>query len=187
MNNYKNPWKGFFVGMLGGIFGLLAMRVYWQIVAPRVVQIAEQRDVLTGPGEKSDAYDDVSIFGRHYQEGESAAMALGRKIFRLFTGREPRAKETKTMLENLVRLDYGMFKGGIYGAIQGRINGLDLKGGLLYGLAIWLFKDEAIFPLLGLMPGPTASRPVDHLNRLGAHLFYGGATSISTQVFFRLF
>jgi hypothetical protein len=187
MNNDKNPWKGFFVGMLGGIFGLLAMRFYWQRVAPRVVQIAEQRKVLTGSGEESDVYDDVSIFGQQYHEGESAAMVAGRKIFRLFTGREPRAKETKSILENLARLDYGMLKGGIYGAIQGKTSSLDLRGGLLYGLALWLYEDEAILPLLGLQPGPTASRPVDHVNRLGANLFYGSATSISTQIFLRMF
>ncbi|MBE0409436.1 MAG: hypothetical protein IBX69_06870 [Anaerolineales bacterium] len=187
MSNQKNPWKGFLVGMLGGIFGLLAMRLYRQRIAPRVIQAAEQRKMLTGQSERRDEFNDISIFGPHYQEGESAAMVLGRKLFRLFSGREPRAKETRSLLETLVHLDYGMFNGGVYGSIQGKTRNLDLKGGLLYGFALWLYKDEAILPLLGLQPGPTASKPIDHLNRLGAHLFYGGATSVSTQVLFRLF
>jgi hypothetical protein len=186
MEKDNNPWKGFFVGMLGGIFGLLAMRFYWQKVAPSVVHAAEQRNILTGTSEKSETFDDVSIFGPLYQENETASRALGRRIFRLFTGREPRANETKMMLGELLHWDYCMFNGAFYGAMQGRTRGLDLKGGLLYGFVLWLFRDEAIIPLLGLKPGPTASRPVDHLNRLGAHLFYGGATTISTQLFFRV-
>jgi len=187
MEKETNPWKGFFVGMLGGMFGLLAMRFYWQRIAPRVLQSAEERNLLTNSICDDDAFDDVSIYGPQYQKGESAYAVFGRKIFRLFTGREPRAKETKSMLENLALMDFGMSHGGIYGAIQGKNPGLDLKGGLLYGLTLWLLYDEAMYPLLGLQPGPSASKPVDHLNRLGAHLCYGGATSLSTQVLYRLF
>lgn len=187
MNNQKNPWKGFFVGMLGGLFGLLAMRFYWHQVAPRITQAAEKRDLLTGTDIQSDAFDDVSIYGQQYQNDEPASMALGRKIYRLFTGREPRSKESRQLLSDLIHWEYGLLKGAIYGAMQGKMQGLDLKNGLLYGVALWLYFDEAITPLIGLQPGPTASKPIDHVNRLGANLFYGGATAITTQIGFRIF
>jgi hypothetical protein len=43
-----------------------------------------------------------------------------------------------------------------------------------------------VVPVLGLQSGPTAVPPVQHANRLGAHLAYGLATGIATGLLRRL-
>ena len=70
----------------------------------------------------------------------------------------------------------------MYGALREDAEFPDLAGGIAFGAALWLFNDELLVPLLGLQDGPTAAPPVQHVNRLGAHLAYGSATALTTQL-----
>jgi uncharacterized membrane protein YagU involved in acid resistance len=54
-------------------------------------------------------------------------------------------------------------------------------GGGIFGAGLWLIGDELIVPLLGVQRGPTAVSFTQHLNRLGAHLFYGWSTAAITR------
>jgi uncharacterized membrane protein YagU involved in acid resistance len=108
-------------------------------------------------------------------------------LYSQVAGKEPETQETKTMLSYLVHWGYGMFQGGLYVALRNDENSLDLPGAAAYATGLWLFGDELAVPLLGLQPGPTAAPPVQHVNRLGAHLAYGLATSVTTSLLRRLF
>ena len=85
------------------------------------------------------------------------------------------------MLSELVHWGYGLLQGGLYGAARASARGLDLEGGVVYAGLLWLIGDELAVPLLGLQGGPTAATPMQHVNRLGAHVAYGLGTAAVTQ------
>jgi hypothetical protein len=174
-----NPWKGFILGTAGSIVGLLAMEYYWRRIAP-VLQPEDESEGDSNPYPAD--LDDISLIGQQYRDDESSTAALGRLLYTWITGREPRAKETKTTLSYLVHWAYGLLQGGVYGATN---NGNSLSAipyGLTFATGLWLLGDEIAVPLLGLQSGPTAALPVQHLNRLGAHLAYGLGTALTTTL-----
>jgi hypothetical protein len=187
MRKYEpNRWKGFIIGTAGSIAGLLAMGYYWKAIAaigekssPAKPEKRKKRSAEPDGGR----LDDISLIGQQHRKSESSTDALGRIIYTFITGREPRSKETKKTLSNIVHWSYGMVMGGAYGAARGSAGIRDVvQGGLAFSTALWLFGDELAVPLLGLQAGPTAIEPVQHLHRLGAHLAYGLASTSVTQI-----
>ena len=185
----QNRWKGFIVGAIGSMAGLIAMRFYWEKVAPLL-----RKNVNLGG---TDVYpegadlDDISVVDRHPDEEESATAVVGSKVYEAVTHKSPETEETRDMLSYLTHWGYGILQGGLYGAARaanGKQNGfdLDLRGGATHGVGLWLMGDEVTVPMLGLQEGPTAVSPVSHINRLGAHLAYGLATAATTQLLRRL-
>jgi hypothetical protein len=169
--------------MIGGAAGLLAMQAYWQRVAPQVKENVDLGGREAYP--ETANLDDISLIGQQHREEESSTAALGRMIYQAITGKEPQSEETKEALSYLVHWGYGLLQGGLYGAARagnGHSRGLDLLGGAVHATGLWLLGDEAAVPLLGLQEGPTAVRPVGHLNRYGAHLAYGLTTAATTQL-----
>jgi hypothetical protein len=185
VSHQHNRWQGFVAGMVGGIVGLLAMRFYWDEIAPLLQP--EEEEQVSG----SDAYgttldlDDISLVGRRYRGDEPATEALGRLLYQRFTRQEPQT-ETKELLGQLIHWSYGILQGGLYGAIYTPDAGADPTDGLIYASGLWLFGDELAVPLLGLQSGPTAAPPEQHLNRWGAHLAYGLGTAATTHLLRRL-
>src|SRR5690606_7916127 len=108
--------------------------------------------------------------------------ALGRLLYANVTGKEPQSEETRQLLSYLVHWGYGIFQGAVYGCQRRRAPLLDLGGGLSHAMRLWLLGDELMVPMLGLQAGPTTIPPVQHVNRLGAHLFYGWATALATKL-----
>jgi len=182
-----NRWKGFVIGAMGSVAGLLAMRWYWAQVAPAVQENVDLGGTDVYP-ENLDL-DDISQVEREPDPDESATAVLGSLAYERVTGSEPETEETRTALSYLTHWGYGMLQGGLYGAARaanGTDKGLDLGGGVAHGLGLWLLGDEVTVPLLGLQEGPTAVAPAGHLNRLGAHLAYGLATAATTQLLRRI-
>lgn len=179
-------WRGFVFGLLGSVAGLMAMDAYWKYVASQLTPEEGSSKAQNG-NDQSHSLDNISLVGKYYREEESSTEALGRLIYESLTGYTPRAPETKEVLSYLVHWGYGMFQGGMYGALRSRARGLDPKGGLLYGAGLWLLGDEVAVPALGLQGGPTTVSNVQHLHRLGAHLAYGLGTATATQLLHRLF
>lgn len=177
--------KGFLTGMIGGAAGLLAMRYYWQRVAP---EIEHQYGPDTGGADTSVYPKFLSLDrpyafgGRRYRDGETETAAFGRLLYASLTGREPDAGETKELLSTLVHWGYGLLQGGLYGMRRRKALPVDLGGGLNNAVRLWLLGDEVMVPMFGLRAGPTAVPPVQHVNRLGAHLFYGWATAVTTKL-----
>lgn len=198
-DNHAQRWKGFVAGSMGSLVGLMAMGFYQQQIAPAVKEMAgggsrqgsggqsgsQGNGQSRGQGQ-SEPLDDISLVGRHYEKDESATAALGRIAYKEISGQEPQSEETEEMLSYLVHWGYGIFQGGMYGALRASADGLDVKGGLGYATALWLFGDELAVPMLGLQGGPTSVSEVQHLNRLGAHLAYGLGTAIATQTLLKV-
>jgi hypothetical protein len=178
MSHHHNPWKGFIIGTAGSIVGLLAMEYYWRRIAP-LLQPEDETEQNSNPYPADLNLDDISLIGQQYRDEESSTDALGRIFYTRLTGKEPRAKETKTTLSYLVHWLYGMLQGGIYGATQEGSSLSAVPYGLAFATGLWLFGDELVVPLLGLQAGPTAASPAQHANRLGAHLAYGLGTALT--------
>jgi hypothetical protein len=178
-------WEGFLTGVIGSVAGLLALRYYWQNVAP---EIQHQFGPATG-GQDAGAYpgflklDRPYYFGgRRYRDGERAPEVVGRLLYKSLNGNEPEAEETKKLLGKLVEASYWLLQGGFYGVRRRNAPFVDFGGGLNHAVRLWLLNDEIMASALGLQPGPTTVPPVQHVNRLGAHLFYGWATALATKV-----
>jgi hypothetical protein len=185
MSDNRNRWKGFVIGMIGSAVGLLAMNKYWEVVAPKLKEQEQLNDENIYP-ENLDL-DDIAVTEQQYREDESSTAALGRIIYRQLTGKEPRSKETKEALSNLVHWGYGILQGGLYGAFRGDSRKLlDITGGAAFATGLWLLGDEVAVPMLGLQSGPTTVSPAGHLNRWGAHLAYGLTTAATTQLLDKL-
>jgi hypothetical protein len=177
-----NRWRGFVLGALGSAMGVLAMRYYWR--AASVLAGGDPRTQSGNPQPR--ALDSISLIGTHHEESESSTAAMGRIAYRMIAGKEPESQETRTALSYLVHWVYSMLMGGVYGAVRGRADVLDVKGGLALGLGVWSLGDELATPFLGLAKGPTASSPALHIHALGAHVTYGLASSATAQVLHRL-
>lgn len=181
----SNRWKALVCGVFGAVVGLLAMRYYWQSVAPLLREQGEGEEESVYPSELR--LDDISLFGKQYREDESSTAALGRMVYSRLTGSEPQSDEAKAILSYLVHWGYGLSQGAVYGVRYARVGFPDLSGGIGHGVLLWAAGDELAVPLLGLQSGPTAVSPLQHANRLGAHLFYGVATAAATQLLRRVF
>ncbi|MFW6097761.1 MAG: hypothetical protein ACOC9Z_06780 [Chloroflexota bacterium] len=183
-SNEGNRWKGLVLGFFGGIVGLLAMRIYWQ-----KVQQLTGHDPRTDYDESdvpdTEALDDISVVGKQKKEGESTTAAMGRILYDQFKGEEP-GEETKSALSYLVHWLIGMSGSAVYGAMRTKAPVVDVEGSLGLATGLWLFGDELTGPLLGLSPGPTAYPPQMHLHTWGAHVAYGVASALATQLLYRL-
>ena len=179
----SNPWKGFVVGTLGGVAGVLAMSYYWQVAS--ALSGGDPRKA-SKPNDEPQPLDSISLIGTNHEEGESSTAAMGRIAYQVITGKEPRTQETRTVLSYLVHWLISMFASGLYGAVRGKGHLLDVSGGAAMGTSLWLLGDEVAMPLLGLTDGPTAYPPVLHLHAFGAHIVYGVASSVTTQLLRRL-
>ena len=183
-DNTQSRWKALVTGVIGAGVGLVAMRYYWQRVAPTV---RDRFGPEAGGGPGQEVYPDALdldrpfLAGRRYRRGESSTDALGRMMYTHITGQEP-GDELRTVLSYLTHWGYGLVQGGVYGLAREEAGFPDLAGGLRFGTKLWLFGDEMMVPALGLQAGPTAVPPVQHANRLGAHWFFGAATAISTKL-----
>lgn len=175
--------SGLVRGVLGGVAGLLAMRLATE--AGRALA-GDGGDEGGGGGaiERSEALDDVAIGELRTREGEPAPATLGRLAYRAVEGSEP-DEDTRRRLGRAVHWGYGVLMGGAYGAVRPDAEIPDTTVGLGFGLALWLVGDEIVVPLLGLAGGPTAHRWTDHATALGAHLVYGATTAAATQALAR--
>ena len=177
-----NRWKGFVLGTAGGAAGVLAMSRYWQVAS--ALAGGDPRKQAGNP--EPQALDWISLIGKHHEEGESTTAAVGRILYRRFTGSDPQSEETRNALSYLVHWAFSMLTSGIYGVMRGRAGFPDVKGGLSLAVGLWLFGDELGTPLLGLSKGPTAYPMALHAHGLGAHVAYGLASSAATQLLHRL-
>src|SRR5690606_41404512 len=93
--------EGIVTGRMGAVAGLLAMRYYWQRVAPEVER--QYGPDTGGPG--ANVYPDFLALdrpyyfgGRRYRDGASATDALGRLLYANISGRALPSEETKQPL-----------------------------------------------------------------------------------------
>src|SRR5689334_16676621 len=157
MRDHKtNRWKGFVLGAVGGVVGIVAMQVYWQIVTIAEGEDPRKKQKESPTPEELQSLDSISLVGKHHREGESSTAAIGRIIYQTMVGKAPRYQETKTVLSYLVHWGISVAMSGFYGALRGKNAIPDKTGGMVLGTTLWILGDETAMPLLGLTEGPTA-------------------------------
>jgi uncharacterized membrane protein YagU involved in acid resistance len=72
----------------------------------------------------------------------------------------------------------GIAPAAVYGALRGRVPGVDAGAGLAYGLAVFALEDEIANPALGFAAPPGRYPWQPHARGLVAHLVYGFATEM---------
>lgn len=175
----KRQRKDTIAGIGGSLIGLLAMRLYWQNVAPKM------KDVFSDKQIESDALNDVAIVEQQHKEDESATAAIGRIAYEQVTGTQP-DDQTKEMLSYATHWLFGIVQGGLFGRLLNNGKNAHPLQGMVFGAALWLLGDETAVPALGLQKGPTAATPAQHINRLGAHLSFGVGTAVGTRLIRKL-
>jgi len=161
----------YLAGAAGGAAGTFAMDSYMR---------AMKKALPDGKHSKPKEHL-ISLIGRKHEKGESSTAALGRMLYEAATGERPSERTRKT-LSKAVHWGYGVDLGGLYGVVRGRKRKLDVLGGLIYGAGLWVLGDEIAVPLIGLAEGPKAYPTKIHAESLGAHLVYGVATAVATQL-----
>jgi hypothetical protein len=78
----------------------------------------------------------------------------------------------------IVHYGLGMVPGALYGALRGRVAYLDAGRGSLFGLGVFLIKDEGMNAALGLSGRPQDYPWTAHARGLVAHLAYGLVTDV---------
>ncbi|NWG17231.1 MAG: hypothetical protein HXY41_11400 [Chloroflexi bacterium] len=172
-------WKGALAGVIGGLAGAYALRLYWRQIAPAVF-----------PPEANPAHPDINparsiaLAGRVYQMGESAPAALGRVGYERLAGETPDA-DMRRRLDDAVPVLLGVVMGITYGGTRTTTRARDLAGGFFYGLRLWL-GDTIGVALAGLRPGPAAYSRPQHLWRLIGFWVYSFTTTAVTRLLYRL-
>ena len=171
-------YRGVVLGLAGGVVGVLAMGQYWTKVAPLLEDGSQGGGDTGGTAEQPKPDQNViSPFGQQHEPGESSTAAMGRLAYQAISGKTP-GKETRAALSEAVHWGFGVLSGAAFGAVTARRQRASPLTGAAFGAALWALNDEGLVPLLGLQDGPAASPPTGHLNRLGAHLFYGAALGL---------
>lgn len=198
----RHLWKDTLVGIAAGVVGTAVMGEFWKVMAKiqsngdgqddgradegRAVDQRHDRmeDDGAPAGQDADeggALDDISVVGPYHRDDESAPETAARVLYEKIRGEAP-AEETRKSLATQVHWATGMGMGAAYGLLRGsRGNGMDLKGGILFGTGAWFANDEVLVPLLGLSEGPTAHETKVHVQALAAHVVYGIATAAAAQ------
>lgn len=169
-------------GLVGGIAGLVAMRLGERLVAPLVRQRAPRATDIFASGRS------ISLVGSHHNLDEAANDAIARIAYEKLAGHTP-TDEQKRRLSRLIHVGYGLAIATLYGAFQrSRVRRPSrtpieraIRSGTWFGIGLWLLGDELAIPLLGLADKPTAYHPTRHLQSLVAHVGYGVATATTTR------
>ena len=171
---------GLAAGIIGGVVGLYALRIYWQEIAP----------LLFPPDAHPDSpylnpADPVALVGQQYQEGESSTEAVGRVAYELLSGQVVTSAAERSALADKVLLAWTVTSGAAYGATRTTTHIRDFASGVFYGIRLWL-GDTWISALLGFRPAPAAFTPRQHLWRLSAIWVYSFTTTAITRIVYRL-
>ncbi|WP_407540914.1 hypothetical protein Q0M94_05880 [Deinococcus radiomollis] len=178
-----DPYRGAILGLLGGVLGTLAMGQYWVRVSPLLTPDSGSSEGAGSDPEEAEApkpdQNVISPFGQQHEPGESSTAAMGRLAYQAVNGRVP-GEQTRAALSEGVHWGFGILSGAVFGALTARHSALSATPltGAVFGTLLWASNDEGVVPLLGLQDGPAASSVSGHLNRLGAHLFYGAALGL---------
>lgn len=177
-NHKPNRWKGFVLGLAGGVVGTVAMGGYWSALTSILGSDPRMETLEDGV----DALDDMSLVSQQHGEQEGSTAAMGRIAYEQIAGESPDSVETQSLLSYEVHYGYGAVQGGLFGAMTGGRGRRDVSDGVLFGSALWLLGDEGLVSLLGLADGPGNYPVKQHVSRWGAHVVYGVATAVTVKV-----
>lgn len=114
------------------------------------------------------------------QPQASADLVAARKLAALAGKGVPSAREEAA--RKTVHLVIAAGIGGLYGALVELAPGASSRGGLGFGLAVWLVADEGLSPILGLSRGPRHYTPQTHAYAFASNVSYGVLTEAARGV-----
>jgi len=167
----QSVFKGLLCGLIAGELASAAMDCYWW-VAQKL------------PGARPEQKPKGPESGMAKQEPSTQIVAD--KVSEAITGHEVH-KENKAIAGVVVHYAFGIFWGGLFGALAARIPRTGVPAGILYGVGIWLFADEIALRALDIAPDPEKVPLSQHVQALGAHLVYGSAMGLFTRLLLRIF
>jgi hypothetical protein len=100
---------------------------------------------------------------------ETAAGRVGREL----------SEEQREQAGAALHWALGAGAGAVYGALRGRVPGVDAASGLVFGTAFYLAVDEGANTLLGLTPPPGHFPWQAHARGLAGHLVFGVAAELT--------
>jgi hypothetical protein len=172
---------GLVAGLMGGVVGWMAMRLYWHNLAHRIFP--------PEPEESAEDFgtrwpENVATTERQYHAGEDWNDALARISYSVLTGQEPKMDQ-QAVLSEVLLFAWGVAMGGTYGGTRTTTRWRDISGGFFYGFRLWLTETVGA-PLIGLRRGPGAYSQAQHLKRLSRYWVYSFATTATTRVVYKL-
>ncbi len=118
------------------------------------------------------------------REGKTAYGVAAEKAAGV-TGRELSDQE-REQFGSAIHWALGMGAGALYGALRGRVPGVDRGRGLAFGTAFFLLMDEGANVALGLTPPPAAFPWQAHARGLAGHLVFGLAADTTLELLDRV-
>jgi uncharacterized membrane protein YagU involved in acid resistance len=165
----RNVLAGMLAGVLAGAAATAAMDGYWAVVQ----NVPGER-----PEQKPKRGDD------NQEKEEPSTQIIADKVSQAVTGREV-PKKHKAEAGVAVHYATGLLWGAAFGAIASRVPRLGIVAGILYGIFIWLALDEIGLRALNIAPAADEVPLEEHVQALGAHLVFGGATGLATRLLLR--
>ncbi len=112
------------------------------------------------------------------QAEEVATQTVARRVVEDLVQRGP--VQNKARAGRVVHYAFGSAWGGLYGILAGTFpNAVTLKGGVVFGLAVWAVSDDLLLPWFKLSAWPHRYPVKTHLYAMAAHAAYGAAVSTS--------
>jgi hypothetical protein len=158
----SSPLGAFFGGLAAGFVGSLAQNLFF----------AATKKLAPTPA--FDSFDPVEP----QQAREMPTETVARRVVEGIAQRGPLVR--KSSAGQLVHLAYGSAWGSLYGLVGATLpRVVTLKGGLGFGLAVWLLSDDILLPAFRLGAWPHHYPVKTHLYAIGAHAVYGAAVAVS--------
>lgn len=154
----SSPLGAFCGGLAAGLAGALAQSLFF--AATRKLA-PEPSAAAFEPAEPEQAF-------------EMPTQTIARRVQEQLVRRGP--LEHKAAAGQIVHFAFGSAWGGAYGLVAGTLPGAGtLKGGLCFGLIVWLVSDDILLPAFRLSAWPQHYPVKNHVYAVAAHAVYGAA------------
>jgi hypothetical protein len=163
-----SPLGAFCGGLVAGFVGSLAQNLFF----------AWTKKVAPTPS--ADAFEPVEP----EQRTEMPTQTVARRVTEQLARRGP--LEHTAVAAQAVHLAFGSAWGGAFGLAAGTLPRLGtLKGGVAFGMVVWIVSDNVILPAFRLGAWPHHYPVKTHLYAIAAHAIYGAAVAATFSVFGR--
>ncbi len=165
MRTRKSPLKGFLAGTLGGMAGTLALDLFKQALEKASWAAADRAQVNPTLAQQQ-ARQTLHYHQAHAETAEYLAETVGSSL-------TPHGKLVATPITHYV---FGALCGGVYGLLAEYQSGTTFGAGTAFGASLFVVTNEAILPVLRLLPPALDAPAVTHVEGLASHALYGAVT-----------
>jgi uncharacterized membrane protein YagU involved in acid resistance len=155
-----SPLGAFCGGLVAGFVGSLAQNLFFAWTRKLAPEPCAQAFAPVEPEQRT----------------EMATQTVARRVTEQLAQRGP--IEHPAGAAQAVHLAFGSAWGGAYGLAAGTLPNLGtLKGGLGFGMVVWLISDDFLLPAFRLSAWPHHYPVKTHLYAIAAHAVYGAAVA----------